>query len=281
MPPPSASPPPARLLVRRRPGLPERSAAGILRTRPLVSEAANGRRKAGLIRSSVLFAGILLISLGLAGCGGDDASSSGSDVLTIMSVTPSPVGTPELVRFSFPIKDACLPAGDQLMPGAPRAYRQGTHEGIDFYEVDNCTAIGLGTEVLAAKDGEVVRVDSHYEELTQEDVDEMDARIAAQGETDEESLDRYRGRQVWIDHGAGVITRYAHLSRFADGLRVGMSVKRGEVIGYVGNSGTPESLIDPNAEMHLHFEIRVGDSYLGQGLTPEEVRALYESAFAQ
>jgi murein DD-endopeptidase MepM/ murein hydrolase activator NlpD len=109
----------------------------------------------------------------------------------------------------------------------------------------------------------------------------MDARIAAQGETDEESLDRYRGRQVWIDHGAGVITRYAHLSRVADGLRVGMSVKRGEVIGYVGNSGTPESLIDPNAEMHLHFEIRVGDSYLGQGLTPEEVRALYESAFAQ
>jgi len=198
-----------------------------------------------------------------------------------MSVTPSPVATPELVKFSFPIKDACLPSGDQLMPGAPREYRQGIHEGVDFYEVDNCTAIGLDTEVLAAKDGEVVRVDSDYEELTQEEVDEMDARIDAQGKTDEDSLDRYRGRQVWIDHGAGVVTRYAHLSRVAEGLRVGMSVKRGEVIGYVGNSGTPESLIDPNAEIHLHFEIRVGDSYLGQGLTPEEVRALYESAFAQ
>jgi murein DD-endopeptidase MepM/ murein hydrolase activator NlpD len=52
------------------------------------------------------------------------------------------------------------------------------------------------------------------------------------------------------------------------------------VIGYVGNSGTPESLDAPNAEMHLHFEIRVGDGYLGQGLAPEEVRSLYDKAFA-
>jgi len=224
---------------------------------------------------------VLLISLGLVGCGGKgDASSPDSDVLVISSVTPSPVATPELTAFSYPIAGACLPSGDQLMPGASRFYRQGIHEGVDFYESDNCTAIGFGTEVLAAKAGKVVRADSDYKELTQSDVDEIDARITAQGKCDEEALDRYRGRQVWIDHGAGVITRYAHLSRIADGLRVGMSVKLGEVIGYVGNTGTPESLIDPNAEMHLHFEIRVGDGYLGQGLAPEEVRSLYDKAFA-
>ncbi len=204
-----------------------------------------------------------------------------SDVLVISSVSPSPVATPELANLSYPIAGACLPSGDQLMPSASRPYRQGIHEGIDFYDSDNCTAIGFDTEVLAAKDGRVIRADSDYEELTQAEVDEIDARIAAQGKCDEDCLDTYRGRQVWIDHGAGVVTRYAHLSRVADGLQVGMSVRRGEVIGYVGNSGTPESLIDPNAEIHLHLEIRVGDSYLGQGLTPEEVRALYESAFAQ
>jgi murein DD-endopeptidase MepM/ murein hydrolase activator NlpD len=197
----------------------------------------------------------------------------------LSSVTPSPVATPELTAFSYPIAGACLPSGDQLMPGAPRPYRDGIHEGVDFYDSDNCTAIGFGTEVLAAKDGKVVRVDSDYSDLTQAEVDEIDASIAAEGKCDEKCLDTYRGRQVWIDHGAGVITRYAHLSRVADGLSVGMSVKRGEVIGYVGNSGTPESLVDPDAEMHLHFEIRVGDSYLGQGLAPEEVRALYEKAF--
>ena len=240
----------------------------------------NGRRKARLIRSSLLLVGALLVSLGLVGCGGKgDASSPDSDVLVISSVTPSPVATPELTAFSYPIAGACLPSGDQLMPGAPRSYRQGIHEGVDFYDSDNCTAIAADTEVLAAKDGEVVRADYDYEELTQAELDEIDARIAAQGKCDEEALDRFRGRQVWIDHGGGVITRYAHLSRVADGLSVGMSVKRGEVIGYVGNSGTPESLVDPDAEMHLHFEIRVGDGYLGQGLAPEEVRALYEKAF--
>ena len=240
----------------------------------------NGRRKARLIRSSLLLVGALLASLGLVGCGGKgDASSPDSDVLVISSVTPSPVATPELTAFSYPIGGACLPSGDQLMPGASRSYRQGIHEGVDFYESDNCTAIGFGTEVLAAKDGKVARADYDYEELTQAELDEIDTRTAAQGKCDEECLDLYRGRQVWIDHGAGVITRYAHLSRIADGLSVGMSVKRGEVVGYVGNSGTPESLVDPNAEMHLHFEIRVGESYLGQGLAPEEVRALYEKAF--
>ena len=99
------------------------------------------------------------------------------------------------------------------------------------------------------------------------------------GQTDEQALDRYRGRQVWIDHGNGVVTRYAHLSRIADGINVGVSVSQGQLIAYVGNSGTPESVTDPNAEMHLHFELRVGDIYLGKGLPPAEVRSLYEKAF--
>jgi hypothetical protein len=38
-------------------------------------------------------------------------------------------------------------------------------------------------------------------------------------------------------------------------------------------------LTDPNAEMHLHFELRVGDTYLGNGLPAADVRSLYERAF--
>lgn len=43
---------------------------------------------------------------------------------------------------------------------------------------------------------------------------------------------------------------YAHLERYADGIREGMDVKRGDVIGYVGVSGNS----DPNAP-HLHFAV--------------------------
>ena len=184
-----------------------------------------------------------------------------------------------LTGFAFPIAGACLPQGDQLMPGAPREYRQGTHEGIDFYDSDNCTSIGLDTEVLAAKAGKVIRADWNYAPLTQAELDEMDKETPTDGQTNEDALDRYRGRQVWIDHGNGVVTRYAHLSRIADGIDVGVSVSQGDLIAYVGNTGTPESVNDPNAEMHLHFELRVGDDYLGKGLSAPDIRALYEKAF--
>jgi murein DD-endopeptidase MepM/ murein hydrolase activator NlpD len=43
---------------------------------------------------------------------------------------------------------------------------------------------------------------------------------------------------------------YAHLDRYADGLREGAQVKRGDVLGYVGTSGNA----DPNAP-HLHFAV--------------------------
>lgn len=43
---------------------------------------------------------------------------------------------------------------------------------------------------------------------------------------------------------------YAHLDRYADGLREGMRVERGALIGYVGSTGDA----DPNAP-HLHFAV--------------------------
>lgn len=154
------------------------------------------------------------------------------------------------------------------------------HEGLDFYQSDNCTEITMGTPVLAAKDGTVVRADHDYTPLTAEELAEANRRIEA-GDADAfEVVDLFRGRQVWVDHGNGIITRYAHLDGIAAGITEGARVAQGQVIAYVGDSGTPESISNPGQEAHLHFEVRVRDSFLGAGLPPEDVRAIYERLFA-
>jgi len=45
-------------------------------------------------------------------------------------------------------------------------------------------------------------------------------------------------------------TVYAHLSKFAKGLKAGNRVKKGELIGYVGSTGM-------STGPHLHYEIRI------------------------
>ena len=181
---------------------------------------------------------------------------------------------PVLTGFSLPIDGACVSEFEGHLPGALREYRKGVHEGLDFYEWASCTPITLGTPVLAAKDGTVLRADFAYHDLTQAELDQATA-ADFQGEA---NLDLFRGRQVWIDHGGGVVTRYAHLSAIAAGLEVGQQVRAGQIVGFVGESGTPESLQAPGSDYHLHFEIRVGDSYLGAGQDPFAARALYLEA---
>ena len=199
--------------------------------------------------------------------------------------TPTPGGssTPRtaVTGFDYPVPDGCLPSSDELMPGALREYRDGVHEGVDFYDSDNCAILGLDSEILAAKAGTVIRADITYQELTPARLAEQEARVeAGNASNDPELLDEFRGRQLWIDHGNGIVTRYCHLDGIAEGISVGTRVSRGEVVAYMGESGTPESITAPGTQVHLHFEIRTGDSYLGAGLSPSAVRALYERAFA-
>ena len=165
------------------------------------------------------------------------------------------------------------------MPNAPREYRGGVHEGVDFYDYDNCTLIEAGTPAIATKDGIIVRADLVYHDLTQEELAAANQRIADGDPNAFEVIDLFRGRQVWVDHGNGIITRYAHLSGLAEGIRVGARVAQGETVGFVGESGTPESLGNPGSEMHLHWELRTGETFLGQDLSAEEVRALYSGLF--
>ncbi len=87
------------------------------------------------------------------------------------------------------------------------------HQGIDF-------GAGTGTPILAAGDGVVV-----------------EAR-------------RWGGYGNWIRirHADGWETGYAHLSRYAKGLKAGQRVSQGQVIGYVGSTGA-------STGPHLHYEI--------------------------
>ena len=55
------------------------------------------------------------------------------------------------------------------------------------------------------------------------------------------------GNYIVINHNNGYYTLYAHMSKFAKGIKVGVNVSRGQVIGYVGQSG---SATGP----HLHYE---------------------------
>jgi murein DD-endopeptidase MepM/ murein hydrolase activator NlpD len=73
-----------------------------------------------------------------------------------------------------------------------------------------------------------------------------------------------------------VVTRYAHLHEVAASLQEGDLVEAGDFIGTVGNSGTSEGAEGNGSNYHLHFEIWVGGSYLGEGLSPQETRELWK-----
>ena len=113
------------------------------------------------------------------------------------------------------------------------------HTGIDF-------TAPRGTEIYATGDGVVQSADSKA---------------------------RGYGKHVVIDHGYGYKTLYAHMSRFK--VRPGQKIKRGEVIGYVGSTGT-------STAPHLHYEvIKNGEkinpvNFFYNDLTPEEYEEVLE-----
>lgn len=87
------------------------------------------------------------------------------------------------------------------------------HKGLDI-------AAPIGTKIIAPADGKVIfaQKDGAY------------------------------GLSVEVDHGNGIITRYAHMSKF--GVKRGDKIKRGDLIGLVGNSGR-------STGAHLHYEVIV------------------------
>jgi murein DD-endopeptidase MepM/ murein hydrolase activator NlpD len=97
----------------------------------------------------------------------------------------------------------------------PFTGRSAMHEGIDFNAV-------TGTPILAAGGGQVVTSGTHPS----------------------------YGYHIDIDHGGGVVTRYAHASKLL--VKEGDIVKQGQKIAEVGSTGR-------STGAHLHFEVRVGE----------------------
>ena len=83
------------------------------------------------------------------------------------------------------------------------------------------------------------------------------------------------GKQIEIDHGFGFKTKYAHLNDFK--VRKGQKVKRGELIGYSGNTGK-------SSGPHLHYEVMVNNSktnpvyYMYRDLSPDEYEEILKLA---
>ncbi|HEX6227454.1 MAG TPA: M23 family metallopeptidase [Chryseolinea sp.] len=115
------------------------------------------------------------------------------------------------------------------------------HPGIDF-------AASIGTPIYATADGTVEQVSVKFSGY---------------------------GKMVEIDHGFGYRTRYAHMHGFA--VRSGQNVKRGDLIGYVGNTGM-------STAPHLHYEVLINGSqvdpvhYFYNDLSPAEYEKVLELA---
>ena len=83
------------------------------------------------------------------------------------------------------------------------------------------------------------------------------------------------GINVIINHGYSYKTVYAHLSKKS--VKPGQKIRRGEVIGYVGNTGL-------SFGSHLHYEVRKNDipvnpvHYFFNDITPEEYEQILESS---
>lgn len=82
-------------------------------------------------------------------------------------------------------------------------------------------------------------------------------RAPASGVVSYSGMDEGYGKLISVDHGHGIVTRFAHCSQIY--VKVGQRVRRGDVIGAVGNTGR-------STGPHLHYEVRLN----GVPVNPEK-----------
>lgn len=228
---------------------------------------------------------------------GADPTAKTTEGQTVLDVAGIPVRSSPLYRrledlvdkpfnrnwpsgYIVPVENATISSRESHLPGALRAYRNGTHEGFDFYGGTVSVAIRYGTPIQAVAMGKVIRADHSYVEMTEE---EYNGVIEASNNsliTPPELLDKLRGRQVWVQHPGGFVSRYAHLSEIPANITVGVNIAQGAVIGATGNSGTIEAVQGTQDGPHPHVEIWKGDeTYLGYELEPAQIYDLAAQVF--
>jgi len=212
---------------------------------------------------------ILATTLALAGCSQDRQQEATLDV----SAWPA--------NLTSPIPGATFSMAESQLPGASRHYRSGIHEGFDFFGGMSGRPLAEDEPIVAIADGTVIRIDHEYEDESPEALQFWATQSPEPGFVGEYALDRLRGRQVWIRHAEGHVSRYAHLSMVNPELQLGDEVAQGQVIGLMGNSGVPPTENQPEPPPHLHFELWSADgaSHLGEGLSPLDSHRLVAELF--
>lgn len=166
------------------------------------------------------------------------------------------------------------------LPNAPRAYRSGIHQGVDF----GCPR--LGQPAVAALDGRVVMAVGDFEDPPPQERSRLLDTASALGATPAYTLVMLYGNYVAVDHGivdgvGHVMSLYAHLDALETGIRPGLWVEAGQRLGTIGNSGTYAGASgSTHAQLHLHWELHVDGHYLGIGLSGADTRAVYTALFA-
>lgn len=184
--------------------------------------------------------------------------------------------------YVVPVEGATVSSRSTHLPGARRAYRNGIHEGFDFYSGVVSVEIVYGTPIHAVANGKVIRADHDYIEMTEEEYDGIIDTAKSSLSTPGDILDKLRGRQVWIEHPGGFVSRYAHLSAIPENVVEGATVIQGSKIGETGNSGTLEAAQNTQDDPHPHVEIWQGSrNYLGDGLEPEQIYRLARQVFGE
>jgi peptidoglycan LD-endopeptidase LytH len=177
----------------------------------------------------------------------------------------------ENTRLTIPLLGAHLPDNDNNLPSAPREYRKGVSQGFVFTGVDSGIPVSYAMPIVAASDGEIIKLDANFKEMTQPEYNALLGAI--KNGASENDLTKLRGRQIWLRHSDGTITRYCHLSKIDDRVSFAAPVKRGQVIGFVGNSGTLEGIRGSSGNARLLFEVWSNDGhFFGENLKPAEVR---------
>ncbi len=180
----------------------------------------------------------------------------------------------------FPIPGAKVPQDDRFLPTADRPYRKGINQGFVFNSDSAGIPINYGTPVIAAADATVVRADNEFQELSLTQWRALLDRVGASG-ANEDELDQLRGRQLWLRLSDGRLLRYGHLSNLKVGIQEGAKVYRGQVIAYVGNTGTDDGVSGTTRGARLQFEVwQANNTFFGQNVeTAEQVRSAATALF--
>ncbi len=199
--------------------------------------------------------------------------------LTELTKHPFLTGWPS--GYVVPFPGATVTSRRHHLPGSPREYRNGIHQGFDWFNGVVSVPIEYGTPVLAIVQGTVVRADVEYQEMTLEEYQAVIDGSTKSLDPSPDLLDKLRGRQVWVRAPGGFVVRYAHLSGVADGIVEGTAVTQGDTIGFAGNSGTEEAARATKTDPHLHLEIWRGDTYVGQNMSVDEIYDAAAQIFGQ